>query len=154
MKIDGRPHTSCAGRLCFWDSLPHPVASSVPDRYLSRVMAFAPNNLDLKKSESLTVEWEDGSVSVYPIAYLRKMSPSAEARKLREELAKNPLTVLPSTPKRGGASEGPLSATSAELVGNYAIRIRFSDGHDTGIYSWEYLREIDPDREPETPRRP
>ena len=117
-------------------------------------MASAPNNLDLKKSESLTVEWEDGSVSVYPIAYLRKMSPSAEARKLREELAKNPLTVLPSTSKRGGASEGPLSATSAELVGNYAIRIRFSDGHDTGIYSWEYLREIDPDREPETPRRP
>jgi DUF971 family protein len=30
------------------------------------------------------------------------------------------------------------------MVGNYAIRIRFSDGHDTGIYSWAYLREIDP----------
>jgi DUF971 family protein len=30
-------------------------------------------------------------------------------------------------------------------VGNYAIRIRFSDGHDTGLYSWDYLRRIDPD---------
>ncbi|MFM8643067.1 MAG: gamma-butyrobetaine hydroxylase-like domain-containing protein [Phycisphaerales bacterium] len=32
----------------------------------------------------------------------------------------------------------------AELVGNYAIRIRFRDGHSTGIFSWSYLRSIDP----------
>ena len=37
-----------------------------------------------------------------------------------------------------------LTVESAELVGNYALRLRFSDGHDTGIYSWQYLREIDP----------
>jgi DUF971 family protein len=37
-----------------------------------------------------------------------------------------------------------LTALDAELVGNYAIRIRFSDGHSTGIYSWRYLRSIDP----------
>ncbi len=109
-------------------------------------MSDAPANLDLVKDQGLTIEWADGSRSYYPIAYLRKMSPSAEARKLREELAQNPLAVLPSSPKRGGAGSGPLSATSAELVGHYAIRIRFSDGHDTGIYSWQYLREIDPDR--------
>ena len=36
--------------------------------------------------------------------------------------------------------------TGAELVGNYAVRITFSDGHDTGIFSWQYLREIDPAR--------
>jgi hypothetical protein len=59
-------------------------------------------------------------------------------------LERNPLTVLP-TSKTGDT--GPLVATSAELVGNYAIRIRFSDGHDTGIYSWAYLREIDPARQ-------
>jgi DUF971 family protein len=58
---------------------------------------------------------------------------------LRQEMARNPLTVLPS---RG--SSGPLTALSAELVGNYAIRVRFSDGHETGIYSWTYLRTIDP----------
>lgn len=69
------------------------------------------------------------------------MSPSAEARQLREELERNPLTVLPSS----GGGGGKLTAVDAELVGNYAVRIRFSDGHDTGIYSWRYLREIDPD---------
>ena len=60
---------------------------------------------------------------------------------LREEMAKNPLTVLPATM---GNQQGPLTAVSAELVGNYAIRFEFSDGHSTGIYSWSYLREIEP----------
>lgn len=59
-------------------------------------------------------------------------------RELRREMARNPLTVLP-----GGPTE--VQAVDAELVGNYAIRIRFNDGHDTGIYSWAYLRSIDPD---------
>ena len=65
---------------------------------------------------------------------------------LRSQLKKNPLTILPSS----AVSKGPLVATDAELVGNYAIKIRFSDGHDTGIYSWEYLREIDPANVAET----
>ncbi len=102
-----------------------------------------PRHLDLKKDDGLTVHWADGGTSHYPIVYLRRMSPSAEARMLREQLASNPLTVLPAS--AAGGPE-PLRAVDAELVGNYAIRIRFSDGHDTGIYSWSYLREIDPDR--------
>jgi len=102
-----------------------------------------PVHLDLDRDRALTVHWSDGRVSIYPVRYLRKMSPSAEARQLREEMAKNPLTVLPSS--GSGGSEG-LRAEALELVGNYAVRVRFSDGHDTGIYSWAYLREIDPNR--------
>ncbi|MEX2219465.1 MAG: DUF971 domain-containing protein [Phycisphaerales bacterium] len=100
-----------------------------------------PRNIDLKKDRGLTVEWADGATSYYSIPYLRKMSPSAEARELREEMARNPLTVLPASSAR---APGPLTALDAELVGNYALRIRFSDGHATGIYSWPYLRSIDP----------
>jgi DUF971 family protein len=103
--------------------------------------AIKPVRLDLKKDTALSVQWSDGRLSIYPIAYLRKLSPSADARLLREEMAKNPLTVLPAS-----AGSGPITATGAELVGNYAIRIKFSDGHDTGLYSWEYLREIDPNK--------
>src|SRR5262249_39552382 len=102
----------------------------------------APSKLDLKLDRGLTIEWADGATSYYSIAYLRRMSPSAEMRQLREEQAKNPLTVLPASAVK--ATSGPLTALGAEMVGNYAIRIRFSDGHDTGIYSWTYLREIDP----------
>jgi DUF971 family protein len=98
-----------------------------------------PKKIDLKKDRGLSIEWADGSSSYYSIAYLRKMSPSADMRQLRDDMAKNPLVVLPSKP----ANSGPLVATDAELVGHYAIKIRFSDGHDTGIYSWKYLKEID-----------
>jgi DUF971 family protein len=98
-----------------------------------------PVNLDLDRVRGLTVEWEDGTRTFYPVAFLRRMSPSADAKTLRERLAANPLTVLPAS-----RSDGPLTALGAELVGRYAVRIRFSDGHDTGIYSWRYLREIAP----------
>jgi len=105
----------------------------------------APSKIDLKRDRGLTIQWADGSTSYYSIAFLRRMSPSAEARVLREELSSNPLTVLP--PSSLGSAR--LEAESAELVGNYAIRIRFNDGHDTGIYSWQYLREIDPQNQPD-----
>jgi DUF971 family protein len=105
-------------------------------------MSAGPVKLDLKKDRGLAVEWADGTTSYYTIAYLRKMSPSADMRQLREEISKNPLTVLPARAVGGAA---PLTAVSAELVGNYALKIAFSDGHDTGIYSWQYLREIDPE---------
>ncbi len=101
-----------------------------------------PRHLDLDKDRGLTVHWSDGRQSFYPIAHLRRMSPSADMRELRDEQRRNPLTVLPAT---AAHHHGPVTALDAELVGNYAIRIRFSDGHDTGIFSWKYLREIDPD---------
>jgi DUF971 family protein len=102
-------------------------------------MEPAPQHLDLKKDHGLTVVWADGTESFFPIAHLRRFSPSADARELRREMDKNPLTVLPSS-----AASGPVVASDAELVGNYALRIVFSDGHRTGLYTWEYLREIDP----------
>lgn len=101
-----------------------------------------PTHLDLQRDRALTVRWSDGRVSIYPVAYLRRMSPSAEARELREQIKSNPLTVLPGG--SGGGAGGALSAEGLEMVGRYAVRVRFSDGHDTGIYSWRYLREIDP----------
>lgn len=102
-------------------------------------MRDAPKHLDLDREKGLTVEWADGKRSFYPIMYLRRMSPSADQRELREQMARNPLTVLPA----GVGSGQPLTATGLELVGNYAVKIIFSDGHDTGIYSWRYLREIE-----------
>lgn len=101
--------------------------------------ADTPAKLDLKKDRGLTIEWADGATSYYTIAYLRRMSPSADMRQLRDEMQSNPLAVLPSS-----GTGGPVTAVDAELVGNYALKIRFSDGHETGIYSWTYLREIDP----------
>lgn len=104
-----------------------------------------PRELDLKKDEGLRVVWADGRETFYPVVHLRRMSPSADMRGLREQIRSNPLTVLPPSAAR---RPGPLVIVDAEMVGNYAIRLRFSDGHSTGIYSWGYLWEIDPARGP------
>lgn len=101
---------------------------------------LTPKQLDLKRDHALTITWSDDSVSVFPIGYLRKMSPSAEMKELRDEMASNPLTVLPD---KMGTHQGPLTVTDAEMVGNYAIKLTFSDGHKTGIFSWTYLQSID-----------
>ncbi len=103
-------------------------------------MPPTPRHLDIQRTQGLTITWADGRIVHYPVLYLRRMSPSADARQTRESLesGKN-LTVL-----QPGPSPQTLSITSAEPVGRYALRIRFSDGHDTGIYSWSYLHEIEP----------
>lgn len=106
---------------------------------------ITPEHLDLKKDHGLSVRWSDGVESFYPIAYLRKMSPSAEMRELRKQMNSNPLTILPD----GMSGSANIVATDAEMVGNYALKITFSDGHSTGLYSWSYLREIDPATNPE-----
>jgi len=74
--------------------------------------------------------------------FCEECPPSADARQLRERDGQKP----PDGPPRVRVIEqrAPSSRPAPRLVGNYAIRIKFSDGHDTGLYSWDYLREIDP----------
>ena len=101
---------------------------------------ITPIRLDLKKTEKLDIDWQDGLHSVYPLSYLRTMCPCALCRTVREETKakKSLLNILP------GNFADPLTALSAELVGNYALQIEWSDKHGSGIYSFQYLREISP----------
>lgn len=101
-----------------------------------------PVKIDLKRDEKLEIRWADGHVCVYPIAYLRKQCPCATCKTFREEQAKKPRTSLTVFSK---TNEAPLSATSAALVGGYAMRIDWSDDHNSGIYSFDYLRQICPE---------
>jgi len=100
-----------------------------------------PQHIDLKKDRGLTILWNDETSSYFSIAYLRRMSPSADMRELRKATQRNPLTVLPAA-----ASSDNLVATDAELIGNYGLKIIFSDGHNSAIYSWDYLRTLDPEQ--------
>ena len=112
-----------------------------------------PLRLNLIKDRQLEIDWQDGRRCVYPIDYLRSMCPCAQCKVVRAGPAgdappaggataatkKARLTILP------GNYAQPLSAVSAELVGNYALRIEWSDQHGSGIYSFTYLREICPE---------
>ena len=83
-----------------------------------------------KKSKTLEVAWPDGVACELPAELLRVYSPSAEARGHSEADR-----VLQTGKKHVGVQ-------ALEPIGNYAIRITFDDGHDTGIYSWSFLRDL------------
>jgi DUF971 family protein len=93
-----------------------------------------PVRMHLQKDEKLEIDWKDGRKCVYSLSLLRSMCPCAQCKTTRAQ--KSMLTILP------GNYSGTLTAVSAELVGNYALRIDWSDDHGSGIYSFEYLREI------------
>jgi DUF971 family protein len=101
-----------------------------------------PVRLNLKKDDKLEIEWQDGLTSTYSISLLRSMCPCAMCKQVREQKdagGKKPLLqVLP------GNYSKPLAVIDAELVGGYALRLEWSDGHGSGIYSFSYLREISP----------
>ena len=80
----------------------------------------------------LRIRWKDGGVSDYQPRYLRLSCPCAGCV---DEMTGRPLV----DPGRIPMDVHPLSI---EYVGEYALRFDWSDGHRTGIYPWDYLREI------------
>jgi len=88
-----------------------------------------------KKSRLLEVSFDDGSVFELPFEYLRVSSPSAEVR------GHGPGQEILQTGKEG------VRITALDPVGHYAIRIVFDDGHDTGLYTWQYLHELGTEKE-------
>jgi len=80
--------------------------------------------------KSLEVAFESGEVFSLPAELLRVESPSAE---VQGHGAGQKTTV---------AGRRHVAILAVEPVGNYAVRIRFDDLHDTGLYSWRYLHEL------------
>jgi DUF971 family protein len=90
-----------------------------------------PLSLTLRtRSHVLAVAYSDGSQFELPFEYLRVYSPSAEVRghgpgQETLQIGKHNVVI-----------------TKIEPVGNYAVRLVFDDGHDTGLYTWAYLHEL------------
>lgn len=102
-------------------------------------MTQPPVRVDVSRSQGMTLQWPDGLQATLSVPLLRRSSPSADAQALRQQLARNPLTVLPASAASGA---GPLRIEGVEPVGTYALRIRFSDGHASGLYTWGLLRAL------------
>jgi DUF971 family protein len=95
-----------------------------------------PTELKLDKDKRvLTVAFDDGQRFALPAEFLRVLSPSAEVQGHSPEQR---VTV---------AGKKDVGIVRVEPVGNYAVRIVFTDGHDTGLYVWEYLRELGDQKE-------
>lgn len=94
-------------------------------------MSEAPIGIRLRRrSRLLELSWPDGTVHELPCEFLRVYSPSAEVR------GHGAGDRILQTGKKH------VNVSAVEAVGNYAIKLVFDDGHDTGIYTWEFLREL------------
>ena len=100
----------------------------------------APHPLKIERlgDDRLRIEWSDDERRVYRVAELRDRCPCATCREKRS--APPPpalqLTVL------SVAEAQPLRVAGMRPVGSYAYHVDFSDGHNTGIYTFELLREL------------
>jgi DUF971 family protein len=97
-----------------------------------------PTNLALTADDRLMIEWSDGQRRSYGFRELREHCPCASCREKRSQPPPPPtsLTILST------AETQPLKLLDMSPVGNYAYSIKFSDGHDTGIYTFVLLREL------------
>ena len=101
-------------------------------------MSDTPTPTEIKlhqKSRVLEIAFSDGRSFSLPCEFLRVLSPSAEVR------GHGPGQEVLQTGKRD------VGIVSLEPVGSYAVQPTFSDGHATGIYSWEYLYSLGSDQE-------
>jgi DUF971 family protein len=94
-------------------------------------MTVKPTDIKLhQKSRVLEILFEDGACFTLPCEYLRVFSPSAEVR------GHGPGQEVLQVGKEN------VNITAIEPVGNYAIKIVFTDGHNTGLYSWDLLYDL------------
>ena len=93
-----------------------------------------PTNIKLQKSSrSLRLGYADGREFVLPAEYLRVLSPSAEVRGHGKPVLQT------------GKQHVALSAV--ETAGRYALKLTFDDGHDSGLYTWDYLYQLATEQE-------
>jgi DUF971 family protein len=106
--------------------------------------SVTPAKVRVMKSEGtgVSIDWKDGHSSHWNFAWLRNACPCATCNEERQKSGREPGVPKP---KPGGplvmyeALPRPLEVTP---VGKYAIRFKWNDGHESGIYSWDYLRRV------------
>jgi DUF971 family protein len=99
---------------------------------VKQVVPATPSQIRRIAKASIEIEWRDGHRSTYPNQYLRDNCPCAACREGKPRFA---LPVV---------SGAPIYPVQIGVVGRYALSIQWSDGHDTGIYSYDTLRQLCP----------
>lgn len=89
-----------------------------------------------RQKRELTIEWNDGQISTYSFAGLRAVCPCVMCQGGHENMGRPADKLLLQK-----AQDDELNLEAANPVGSYAIQFVWSDGHDSGIYTWAYLYE-------------
>jgi DUF971 family protein len=98
-----------------------------------------PIKIRLSTEKQLAITWDDLEECLYPLALLRRRCPCATCQ---TDAAANGPAYIPLFTKDA------LTIDAIQPVGYYALQFRWKDGHDTGIFSYEYLRSLCPEASP------
>ncbi len=101
-------------------------------------MDLSPTSIARDGQSSILIEWTDGSSLRYSAAELRKKCPCATCREKHGAQEKKAFTM----PVLSLEEARPLTIKHMRPVGNYAYNIAFSDGHDSGIFTFDHLQEM------------
>ena len=106
--------------------------------------AATPARVRVKKTEGTGVEidWKDGHRSQWSFSWLRNACPCATCHEERGSAGRLPGESKPKPQSLLVLYEAPAVPLEVTPVGKYALKFKWSDGHESGIYSWEYLRRV------------
>lgn len=105
-------------------------------------MTAEPEHIAISKSKGIKIDWKDNHHSEYGLAYLRDECPCATCTGAHGTEPQKSNYSAPASPFQ--MYKPALKMANVEPVGSYAIRIEWSDGHNTGIYSFDHFRKICP----------
>ena len=106
--------------------------------------AVTPKKVRVQKTHGTGVEidWKDGHQSVWTFAWLRNACPCATCHEDREKTGRLPGVAKAKEQSLLTMYEAPVRPLEVTPVGKYALKFKWSDGHERGIYSWVYLRRM------------
>lgn len=106
-----------------------------------------PEHIAISRTKGIQIDWKDGHHSQYPLPFLRDECPCATCTGAHGTEPQKSNYSAPASADPFPMFKPVLKILSVEPMGHYAIRIDWSDGHNTGIYSYDHLRKICPCRE-------
>lgn len=106
--------------------------------------AVTPKKVRVMKSEGtgVEIEWKDGHRSAWDFAWLRNACPCATCHDERDKAGRPVGVAKPKAQSLLVMYEAPPRPVEVTPVGKYALKFKWNDGHESGIYSWEYLRRV------------
>ena len=106
--------------------------------------AIRPAKVSVDKSggTGVVIEWKDGHKSSWNFAWLRAACPCATCYEERGKELRAPGVARAKSASLLPMYEAPPRPLEVTPVGNYAVRFKWNDGHEAGLYSWDYLRNV------------
>ena len=117
-------------------------AESAPPKLTGDAILPAKVRVDMSGGTGMEVDWRDGHASKWTFPWLRAACPCATCHEERDADGREPGVPKPAPATLLPMYKAVARPTEVHPVGKYALRFKWNDGHEAGLYSWDYLRNV------------